>query len=91
MQSVLNGRYFKYHFWEGRFHMLPQSYKIPHGHCLNNFLQVLLIGNQRDKVPPFRYNDRAGEVSHLFRGIKVLGDMKYLMRSVKPSSEAVGI
>ena len=25
-QSVLNGRNFKYHFWEGRFHMLPQSY-----------------------------------------------------------------
>ena len=31
---------FKYHFWGGRFHMLPQSYKISHGLCLNNLLQV---------------------------------------------------
>ena len=31
--------------------MLPQSYKISHGLCLNNLLQVLLIGNQRYKVP----------------------------------------
>ena len=29
-KSVLNGRTFKYHFGGGRFHMLPQSYKIYH-------------------------------------------------------------
>ena len=32
-----------------------QSYKFSRGLCLNNFLQVLLIVNQRDQVPPFRY------------------------------------
>ena len=31
--------------------MLPESYKFSHGLCLNNLLQVLLIGNQRYKVP----------------------------------------
>ena len=31
MQSVLNGRNFKYHFGEGRFHMIPQSCKFSHG------------------------------------------------------------
>ena len=46
MQSVLDGRTFKYHFWGGRFHMLPLSYKFSHDLCLNSFLQVLLIGNQ---------------------------------------------
>ena len=40
MQSMLNGRTFKYHFWGGRFHILPQSYKFSHGHCLNSLLQV---------------------------------------------------
>ena len=30
MQNVLNGRTFKYNFWEGSFHMLPQSYKFSH-------------------------------------------------------------
>ena len=63
--------------------MLPRSYKISISLCLNNFLQVLLIGNQRDQEPPFRYIKRADEVYHLIIIRKVLGDMKYLMRSVK--------
>ena len=28
MQSVLNGRTFKYHFWEGRFHMFLSLKKV---------------------------------------------------------------
>ena len=71
--------------------MLPQYYKISYGFCLNNFLQVWLIGNQRDQVPLFRYINRYDEVSSFVRGRKVLGDMKYLMRSVKQAAEAVGI
>ena len=61
---MFNGRTFKYHLWGGRFHMLPQSYKIYYGLCLDHFLQVLLIGNQRDHVTPFRYINRDDEVSH---------------------------
>ena len=60
--------------------MLPQSYEFSHSLCLNTFLQVWLIDNQRDKVPPFRYISREDEVSHLVRGRKVLGDMRYSMR-----------
>ena len=45
--------------------MLPQSYTFSHGLCLNNFLQVWLIGNQRDQVLLFRYINWADEVSHL--------------------------
>ena len=71
--------------------MLPQSYKFSHGLCLNNLLHVWLIGNQRDQVPPFRYTNRSDRVSHLVIGRKVLGDMKYLMRSFKRAAEAVGI
>ena len=71
--------------------MLPQSYKFSHCLCFNTFLQVQLIGNQRDQVPVFRYINQAGEVSHLFRENKVLGDMKYLMSSVKRAAEAVGV
>ena len=71
--------------------MLPQSYTFSHGLCLNIILQFLLIVNQRDQVTPFRYNNRYDEVYHLVRGRKVLGDMKYLMRSVKQAAEAVGI
>ena len=71
--------------------MLPQSYKFYQRLCLNILLQVWLIGNKRDQVPLFRYINRAGEVSHLVRGRKVLGYMKYLMRSVKQAAEAVGI
>ena len=51
----------------------------------------MLICNQRDRVPPFRYINQADEVSHLFIVMKVLGDMKYLMRSVKQAAETVGI
>ena len=82
---------FKYNFWVGRFHMLPQSYTFSHGLCLNNFLQLLLIYNQRDQAPPFRYINQADKVSHLVIVVKVLGDMKYLMRSVKRAANAVGI
>ena len=82
---------FQYHFWGGRFHMLPKPYKFSHRLCLNNFLQVWLIGNQRDQVPPFRYINRCDEVSRLVRVRKLLGDMKYLMRSVKWAAEAVVI
>ena len=75
-------RNLKYRFWGGRFHILPQSYKISHVLCLDNFLQVLLIGIQRDQVTPFRFINCDDEVSHLVIGRKVIGDMKYLMRSV---------
>ena len=47
MHNVFNGRTFKYHFGGGRFHMLPQSYSVLHGLCLNHFLQVWLILNQK--------------------------------------------
>ena len=68
------------------FHILPQYYKISHGLCLSRLLKVWLIGNQRYKVTPFRYINQADEVSHLVRGSKVLGDMKYLMRPVKEAA-----
>ena len=71
--------------------MLPQSYTFSHSLCLNNFLQVLLICNQRYQVPPFRYINQSDKVSHLVIVMKVLGDMKYLMSSVKQSVDAVGI
>ena len=71
--------------------MLPQSYKCFHGLCLNNFLRVWLIVNKRDQVTPFIYIYQDDQVSHLARGRKVQGDMKYLMRSVKRAAEAVGI
>ena len=73
------------------FHMLPQYYTFYNGLCLNIFLQVWLIRNKRDQVTPFRYINGDDEVSHLVRGSKVIGDMKYLMRSVKRAVEAVGI
>ena len=63
--------------------MLPQSYKFSHGLCLNNFLQVWLIGNQRYQVPPFRYINWNDEVSHFVMVRKVIGNMKYLMSSVE--------
>ena len=62
--------------------MLPQSYEFSHSLCLDKFPQVWFICNQRDQIPPFRYINRADEVSHLVRGSKFLGDVKYLMRSV---------
>ena len=71
--------------------MLSRSYKFSHGLCQNNLLKVLLIGNQRGQVPLFRYINWDGEVSSLVRGRKVLEGMKYLLRSVKRSAEAVGI
>ena len=70
--------------------MLPQSYGISRGLCLNNFLQVWLIGNQRDQVPLFRYINWGDDVYNLVIGRKVLGSMKYLMRSLKRAAEAVG-
>ena len=71
--------------------MLPQYHNFSHGLCLNNFLQVWLIFNQRGQVPLFRYINRADEVDNLVRGSKVLGCIKYLMWSVKLAAEAVGI
>ena len=71
--------------------MLPLSYKTSHSIVLNNFFQVWLIFNQRYQVPPFIYINGADEVSRLNIVIKVLGDMKYLIRSVKRASEALGI
>ena len=80
MKSLFNLSTFKYNFGGGRFHMLPRSYKFSHGLFLNNFLQVLLIGNQRDQVTPIIYINFYDDVSPLDRGSIVLGDMKYLMR-----------
>ena len=71
--------------------MLPQYYTFSHSLCLNNFPQVWLIGYQRYQVPQFKYINQADEVSNFVRGSKVLGDMKYLMRSVKRAVQAVGI
>ena len=68
--------------------MIPKSYKSYHSLCLNNFLQVWLIGNQRYKVPPFGYINQGDGVYHLVRGGKLLGGMKYLMRSVKKAAKA---
>ena len=89
---MFNGSNFiKYHFGGGRFYMLPRSYKFSHGLCLNNFLQVFSIGNQRDQVTPFIYINPVDEVSNLVRGRKVLGDTKYLMGTVKQAAEVVRI
>ena len=71
--------------------MIPQSYNISHILCLNNFLLVWLLGNQRYQVTLFRYMNRDDEVYHLFRGRKWLGDIKYLMRSVKLEAEVADI
>ena len=71
--------------------MIPQPYKFSHSLCLNNLLQVWLMGNQRYQVNLFRYSNCSDEVSHLVIERKVLGDMKYLMRSVKRAVETVGI
>ena len=71
--------------------MLPQYYTFSHSLCLNNFLRVWLIGYQRYQVPQFKYINQADWVSHLVSGSKVLGDMKYLMSSVKRAVQAVGI
>ena len=91
MQGVMNVWIIKYHFWGGRFHILPRYYKTSPGRFLNNFHQVWLISNQRDHVTLFRYVNWDDDVSHLVRGRRLLGNMKYLMRSVKQESEAVGI
>ena len=42
IQSVLNGRTFKYHLGGGRFHMLSHSYEFSHGLFLNHFLASLV-------------------------------------------------
>ena len=69
--------------------MLPQSYEFSRDLCLNHLPQVLLICNQRDQVPPFRYINQYDEVSRLVRVSIELWDMKYLMRSVKQAAEAI--
>ena len=51
----------------------------------------MLICNQIDQVPPFRCINQDDKVSRLVIVIKVLGDMKYLMRSVKQAVDAVKI
>ena len=71
--------------------MLPQSYEFSHGLCLNHFLQVWLIGNQRYKVPLFIYINWYDEVFSLVRGRKLIRGMICLMRSVKLEAEVVGI
>ena len=81
----------KYHFGGVTFHMLPQSYEFSHVLCLNHFLQVWLIGNQRYQVPLFIYINWYDEVFRFVRGRKVIRDMIYLMRSVKQAVETVGI
>ena len=63
--------------------MITQSCVFSRSLCMNNFPQVLLIGNQIDHVPQFRYINRADYVSNLVRGRKFLEDMKHLMRSAK--------
>ena len=70
--------------------MLPQSYTFSHGLCLNNLPQFWLIGNQTYQIPPLIYINQADWVSCLVRGRKLIGDTKYLMRSVKQAAEAVG-
>ena len=52
-------------FRGGRFHMLPQSCKFSHSHCLDHLLQVLLISNQRDQVHTFRNINLDYEVYHI--------------------------
>ena len=71
--------------------MLRHSYEFSHGLCLNNPLQVWLIGNHIYQVPPFRYINQDYEVSILVIIRKVIGGMKYLMRSLKRAVKAVGI
>ena len=72
VQSGFNGRTFKYYYGGSRFHNIPQAYELSHGICLNNVVQVLLLGNQRDQVPPLRYIHRHDKVSRLVRGRKVI-------------------
>ena len=81
----------KYHFGGGRFHMLPQPYKFSHGLFWIISFRFCLIFNKRYQVTPLIYNNCVDEVSRFFRGRKLLGDMKYLMRSVKQAVEEVGI
>ena len=71
--------------------MILQYYKVSHGLCLNNFLQILLICNQKYQFPPFGYIIQDYDVSHLVRVRKVTGHMKSLMRLVNRGVEAVEI
>ena len=89
MQSVLNRGTFKHQFGGGRFHMLPQSYKLSLGLCLNSFTQVWLISNQRYQVPLFRYINQSDKVSHLVVEIKKIKDIIYFMRSFKIAVDVV--
>ena len=71
--------------------MINQFFKFSHGLCFNNSLQVLFIGNQRYQIPLFRYINWADKLSYLVRGSKVVGYIKYSIRSVKLASEVVVI
>ena len=42
MQSVMNGGNFKCHFWGGRFHMLPQYYKVFSQPLFEYFLPIFV-------------------------------------------------
>ena len=57
--------------------MILQYYELSQRVCLNNPLQIQLIGNKIYQPPPFRYINWDDELSRLVRGGKVLGDMKY--------------
>ena len=70
---------------------LFQSFSLFSLLCLSNFLQVWFICNQIDQVPLFRYIIWSGEVYPLIRERKVIGDIKYLMKSVKIAVGAVGV
>ena len=82
---------FKYHFGRSKFHIIPQYCIFSHSLLLNNLLRLLLTVNQIYQVTLFRCINWDDEVTHLVRGSKVLGGMKYLMMSVKQAAEAVGI
>ena len=71
--------------------MIPQSYNYSHDLCLNNFLQLWLIGNQRYQVTLFRYTNWDDDMFRFIIQKKLLQDMKYLMRPFKQAAEAVGI
>ena len=83
IQSVLHGGLFNIIFGYVGFIFFLGPIDFSHGLCLNNFLQVWLIGNQIYQVPLLRNINQYDGVSHLVRGWKVLGGMKYLLRSVK--------
>ena len=53
-------------FGEVGFICFPIPIFVFNAFVFNNFLQALLLNNQRDQVPLFRYNNQNEEVSHFF-------------------------